>query len=134
MHAAVLLLLALPPAANASQPPRQPDRLPDAARSAGVAVGGLGPNEARAELRRQLAPVIESRIRIRVYHHRSRYAETRRLGQTVLYRQMVDAAFAQVARGEHVHVGVMRRIDGRRLSAKVRAIARPFYRPSRNAR
>ncbi|MEA2469660.1 MAG: hypothetical protein QOE38_659 [Thermoleophilaceae bacterium] len=110
------------------------ERLPDAARIAGVAVGGLGAGEARAELRRQLAPAVESRIKIRVFHHRSRYAETRRLGQVVLYGDMVDAAFEQIRRGEHVHVGLMRRIDSARLSAKVLAIARPFYRPSRNAR
>jgi hypothetical protein len=128
--AAALSLLVLTPRAFAAPV----ERLPDAAKIAGVAVGGLGPNEARAELRRQLAPVIESRIKIRVYHHRSRYAETRRLGQVVLYGDMVDAAFEQVRRGEHVHVRLMRRFDRGRLTAKVLAIAHPFYRPSRNAR
>jgi hypothetical protein len=128
------LMLALAPAAAGSPGGTPPDRLPDAARIAGVAVGGLGPNEARAELRRQLAPRIESRIRIRIYHHRSRYAETSRLGQKVLYADMVAAAFDQVRRGQHVHVRLMRQFDGARLSAKVKAIARPFYRGARNAR
>jgi hypothetical protein len=125
-----LLLLALPVPASAAPV----ERLPDAAKIAGVAVGGLGPNEAAKELRRQLAPHVESRIRIRIYHHRSRYAETRRLGQKVLYADMVAAAFDQVRRGRHVHVRLMRRFDGRRLSSKVRSIARPFYRQARNAR
>jgi hypothetical protein len=122
-------------AAPADTPGGTPvERLPDAAVIAGVAVGGLGPHEAVRELRRQLAPVLESRIRIRVYHHRSRYAGTRKLGQKVLYSAMVAAAFEQVRRGGHVHVRLMRRFDGSRLSTKVRAIARPFYRPARNAR
>jgi hypothetical protein len=127
---ALLAVLALAPPAAAA--PVQ--RLPDAAKIAGVAVGGLGPNEARAELRRQLAPVLESRIKIRVWHYRSRYAETRRLGQIVRYADMVDAAFAQAARGEPIHVRLLRRFDGKRLSAKVLSISRPFYHPSRNAR
>ncbi|MEA2426709.1 MAG: hypothetical protein QOF37_337 [Thermoleophilaceae bacterium] len=127
---ALLTVLALAPPAAAAPV----ERLPDAAKIAGVAVGGLGPNAARAELRRQLAPVYESRIKIRVWHHRSRYAETRRLGQVVRYADMVDAAFAQAARGQPIHVKLLRRFDGRRLSAKVMSIARPFYRPSRNAR
>jgi hypothetical protein len=122
-------------AAPADTPGGTPvERLPEAAVIAGVAVGGLGPHEAVKELRSQLAPQIESRIRIRVYRHRSRYAETRRLGQKVLYADMVASAFDQVRRGRHVHVRLMRHFDGRRLSAKVRAIARPFYRPARNAR
>jgi hypothetical protein len=132
------LWLALPttaPAAPADGGGGTPvERLPEAAKIAGVAVGGLGPNEARAELRRQLAPLVESRIRIRVWHHRSRYAETRKLGQVVLYADMVDTAFEQVRAGQHVHVKLMRRFDGARLSAKVRSIGRPFYRRSRNAR
>jgi hypothetical protein len=131
---ALLLMLPLAPAADGSPGGTPVERLPDAAVIAGVPVGGLGPNEARAELRRQLAPVVESRIKIRVYHHRSLYAATRRLGQKVLYGEMVASAFDQVRRGGHVHVRLKRHFDGRRLSAKVRAIARPFHRRARNAR
>ena len=124
-------MLALAPAAPGGTPV---ELLPDAAKIAGVAVGGLGPNEALEELKSQLAPTLESRIRIRLYHRRSRYAETRRLGQTVRYRAMVRKAFDQVRRGGHVHVRLMRQVHTKRLWAKVRAIARPFYRRARNAR
>jgi hypothetical protein len=130
----IVLVLVLSPGAGAAPAGTPVERLPAAARIAGVAVGGLGPGEARTELRRQLAPLYESRIRIRVFHHRSSYAETRRLGQTVRYADMVSAAFDQVRRGEHVHVQLLRHFDGGLLSAKVSALARPFYRPSRNAR
>jgi hypothetical protein len=127
-------MLVLAPEACASEGGTPVERLPDAAVIAGVAVGGLGPHEAARELRAQLSPRLESRIKIRVYHHRSRYAETRRLGQKVLYADMVSKAFRQVRAGRHVHVEVIRRFHTRWLWAKVRSIARPFYRPARNAR
>jgi lipoprotein-anchoring transpeptidase ErfK/SrfK len=98
-----------------------------------VAVGGLGPNEARAELRRQLAPVFESPVNVRFHGHRHIEVPTARLGQVMRYRDMVAAAYDQLARGAHVHVRLMRTIDGDRLSAATLAIARPFYRPVRNA-
>ncbi|MEA2421271.1 MAG: hypothetical protein QOF55_370 [Thermoleophilaceae bacterium] len=126
--ACLAALGALAPAAAAA--PAQ--RLPPGATIAGVAVGGLGPNGARAELRRQLAPVFESPIVVRI-HARHTSVPTAQLGQDVRYADMVAAAYAQLDRGDPVHVRMMRTFDAARLSATVSALGRPFYRPSRNA-
>jgi hypothetical protein len=127
--AASLLALAVVPASATAAP----ERLPPDAMIAGVAVGGLGPYGARVELQRQLAPVFESAINVRVHGHRRISLPTATLGQVIGYREMVDAAYAQFERGEPVHVRMMRTIDGTRLTAAVSALARPFYRPARNA-
>jgi hypothetical protein len=122
------LTLLAPPAYSASV-----ERLPQGVTIAGVAVGGLGPNEARAELRRQLAPVFESPINVRFHGRRHIAVPTHRLGQVVRYRDMVSAAYDQLARKVPVHVRMMRTIDGDRLTVAAFTIARPLYRPARNA-
>jgi hypothetical protein len=109
------------------------EKLPDDAVIAGVAVGGLGPYGARVEVRRQLGPVLESPIDVRI--RARRYSvPTRRLGLVVRYADMVAAAYAQAHRGEQVDVPLMRTIGRTRLRATVRALAPRFYRPSRSAR
>ena len=124
-----LVVLALvPPPASAA-----PERFPPAAKIAGVAVGGLGPYGARVELERQLGPVYESPITVRVRHRRFPLP-TARIGQKVLYIDMVHAAYAQLALGRPVRVKLMRRFDKRTLALAVARLGRPFYRPSRNAR
>jgi lipoprotein-anchoring transpeptidase ErfK/SrfK len=126
---ACLSLALLTPAAGAATP----ERLPEGATIAGVAVGGLGPYGARVELRRQLEPKFEQPIEARVHGRRTLLA-TARLGQVVHYGEMVDAAYEQLSRGELVHVRLVRTIDGDTLTAAVSALARPFYRSPRNAR
>jgi hypothetical protein len=128
---AACLGLALLPATAAGS---TRERLPPDASIAGVAVGGLGPHGARVELQRQLAPVFESPIRVRVYGHRHISVPTARLGQVIRYADMVDAAYAQFDRGDPVHVRMMRAISGTQLTAAVSALGRPFYRAPRNAR
>lgn len=109
------------------------ERLPEGSTIAGIAVGGLGPYGARAELRRQLDPVYASPIEVRIRKRRIS-VPTPRLGQNIRYDDMVDAAYEQFDRGEPVHVRMMRTIDGDALTAAVSSLARPFYRPARNAR
>ena len=121
-----LALLAAPPAGAA-------DRLPDAAKIAGVAVGGLGPYGARVELQRQLGPVYESPITVRIKQRHFKLT-TAKLGQKVLYLDMVHAAYEQFARGVPIHVRLMRRYDRAQLEGVVAALGRPFYRPTRSAR
>ena len=128
--ATIVLAAALAPAAYAAAPP---DRLPEGATIAGIAVGGLGPAGARAELRRQLAPLYENPIQVRIHGRRTELT-TQRLGQDVEYGAMVDDAFAQAARGGRVLVRLKRTIDGGKLTGAVRDVSRPFYRPTRNAR
>src|SRR4051794_31843557 len=118
------------PALAAAPPPAQ---LPEGATIAGIAVGGLGPAAARSELRRQLEPMYERPIQARIHGRRTTLA-TRRLGQRIRYGHMVADAFAQAERGGRVLVRLERTISGRRLSAVVSALARPFYRSPRNAR
>ncbi|MEA2125919.1 MAG: hypothetical protein QOI80_2701, partial [Solirubrobacteraceae bacterium] len=109
------------------------ERLPEGSTIAGIAVGGLGPNGARAELRRQLAPVYESPIEVRI-HGRRVSKRTAALGQDIRYDDMVAAAYEQFDRGDPVHVRMMRTIDGSLLTAAVSDLARPFRRTARNAR
>jgi hypothetical protein len=109
------------------------ERLPEGSTIAGIAVGGLGPNGARAELRRQLAPVYESPIEVRI-HGRRASKRTAVLGQDIRYDDMVAAAYEQFDRGDPVHVRMMRTIDGSLLTAAVSDLARPFRRTARNAR
>jgi hypothetical protein len=130
-RAALIAALALVLPASASA--QEPAVLPDDATIAGIAVGGLGPARARAELRRRLEPKYERAIEVRI-HGRRRTKPTRRLGQRVLYGAMVDSAFDLARRGEWVHVRLKRTIDGDRLTAAVSDLSRPFYRPARNAR
>ena len=106
--------------------------LPPDATIAGVAVGGLGPYAARVELQRQLRPRFEAPIEVRVGHRRVRVF-TDRLGQKVEYLRMVEAAFAQLARGQAVHVRLIRTIDSEELTAGTARVGRPFYRAPRNA-
>lgn len=96
----VLGALALVPAQQASA---SPDHFPPAAKIAGVAVGGLGPYGARVELERQLAPVYESPVTVRIRNRRFKLT-TSRLGQKVLYLDMVRAGYEQFQHGDPVHV------------------------------
>src|SRR4051794_12523261 len=125
---AIAFVLAVAPATAAPA-----ERLPDGATIAGVPVGGLGPYGARVELQNQLRPKFEAPITVAVKGHSVR-VPTADLGQRVEYLRMVDAAFAQLRRGDLVHVRLMRTIDGDALTARTATIARPYGRPARNAR
>src|SRR3954466_11108204 len=110
--ALLTLLMAWPGYSSAAT-----ERLPPAAKIAGVAVGGLGPYGARVELERQLRPTYESAVNVRFHGRRRIAVPTQRLGLEIHYREMVDAAYAQVARGLHIHVQLRRTVDRSRLRA-----------------
>src|SRR3954447_21273277 len=99
--------------------------LPEGTTIAGVPVGGLGPYGARVELQNQLRPKFEAPVTVAV-KRRSLSVPTAALGQRVEYLRMVDTAFAQLRRGDRVHVRLIRAIDGDALSARTAAIARPY--------
>jgi hypothetical protein len=126
--ACLALALLAPPAVAAT-----PERLPEGATIAGVAVGGLGPYGARVELRRQLEPEFERPVEVRI-HGRRTSVPTGRFGQVVHYGEMVDEAYRQFERGDLVHVRLIRTIDGDELAATVATLSAPFYRATRNAR
>jgi lipoprotein-anchoring transpeptidase ErfK/SrfK len=119
--------------AATAAPAQAADHLPDGATIAGVPVGGLGPYGARVALQDALRPTFETPIAVAV-KGRSVSVPTASLGQRVEYLKMVDAAFAQLSRGDLVHVRLIRTIDGDALTARTAAIARPYLRRARNAR
>src|SRR3954449_416392 len=125
---AIAFVLAVAPATAAPA-----ERLPDGATIAGVPVAGLGPYGARVELQNQLRPKFEAPITV-VVKGREQAVATAGLGQRVEYLRMVKAAFAQLDRGEPVHVRLIRTIDGDTLTARTAAIAKPYLRAPRNAR
>jgi lipoprotein-anchoring transpeptidase ErfK/SrfK len=56
------------------------------------------------------------------------------LGQTVDYSGMVSAAFKQAAGHHSVHVRLARSLDGKKLSAEVTKLGKPYYKAPRNSR
>src|SRR5215208_1800848 len=87
-----------------------PERLPDDATIAGVAVGGLGPIEAKRVVKDTLAPVYEKRpVAIRV-NHKDSLVMPSQAGFVIYYDWMVDRAFALAAAHKPVavplHLGV----------------------------
>jgi hypothetical protein len=114
-------------------PAQAADRLPEGATIAGVPVGGLGPYGARVELQNQLRPALETPIAVEIGGRRTS-VPTAALGQRLEYLRMVDTAFAQLRRGDPVHVRLARTISGAALTGRTTALARPFYRAPRDAR
>src|SRR3954468_16842147 len=110
MRSAIVLGLALALAATAA-PAQAAGHLPDGATIAGVPVGGLGPYGARVELQNQLRPKFEAPIEVAV-KGKAVSVPTAGLGQRVEYLRMVETAFAQLRRGDRVHVRLIRTIDG----------------------
>src|SRR3954468_8812139 len=110
MRSAIVLGLALALAATAA-PAQAAGHLPDGATIAGVPVGGLGPYGARVELQNQLRPAFETPIVARIKGSERR-GPTAKVGQRIEYLRMVKAAFAQLDRGQQVHVHLIRTIDG----------------------
>src|SRR3954449_11494530 len=125
---AIAFVLAVAPATAAPA-----ERLPEGATIAGVPVGGLGPYGARVELQNELRPMFEAPIAV-VVRGRSLTVTTDSLGQRVEYLRMVDSAFAQLKRGDRVHVRLIRTISSGALTARTASIARPYLRRARNAR
>lgn len=110
-----------------------PRRLPEGALVAGVPVGGLGPIDAERELRRVLAPRYGPGITVKAGRRRYGLAP-RRAGLDLGYDAMVRRAFELARRGRVVDVPLDLSVDGRRLSAAVRAAGRRLGRAPRNAR
>jgi hypothetical protein len=118
--------------AGADGPVPAPIKLPDDATIAGVPVGGLYRAATHAELERQLGARYERAVHVRI-KGRHRALPTRRLGQTIRYGQMLDAAFERARRGKPVDVTLIRTIGPHRLTARILQLARPWFRPARNA-
>jgi lipoprotein-anchoring transpeptidase ErfK/SrfK len=121
------LALALPAGAAT------PTTLPAGATIAGVDVSGLDSAGATAKAQAALAPVWERPVTVAIDTQTQQVASAD-LGQKVNYAGMVSDAFKEAARHHRVHIRLSRTIDGRKLSAEVAALGKPFYKAPRNSR
>lgn len=118
------------PAASAAAP----ERLPDDATIANIAVGGLGPIEAKRTVQDALAPVYEKRpVAIRV-NHKDTLVMPGEAGLVVYYDWMVDRAFKLAGAGKPalvpLHLGVKNAVR----DAAIASVAKKYYRAPRDAR
>jgi lipoprotein-anchoring transpeptidase ErfK/SrfK len=124
-----VLAIAVPSAAAAP-----PERLPDDATIAQVAVGGLGPVEAKRALRDSLGPVYETRpIAIRV-NHKDTLVTPGQSGLVIAYDWMVKRGFALAGAHKPVVVPLHLAVADAKLNAAVASVARPYYRAPRDAK
>jgi lipoprotein-anchoring transpeptidase ErfK/SrfK len=110
-----------------------PKTLPAGATIAGVEVSGLGSHDAAAKVKAAIAPVWERPVTVSI-EGQDRQVSSADLGQRVEYAGMVSDAFQQAARHHAVHVKLARTIDGRKLTAAVKALGKPYYHAPRNSR
>ena len=123
----LLAALALPGVAHGAV------KLPEGATVAGVDLGGVYRHAARVELERVLHEQYARPVTVRIRFHRIRM-KTGRLGQTIKYTRMLDRAFELARRGRlEIEVPLKRAISSAQLTRALNALARPRYRPARNA-
>jgi lipoprotein-anchoring transpeptidase ErfK/SrfK len=130
--AATIAMLAavMAPAASAAVP----ERLPDGATIANVAVGGLGPIEAGHMVRDTLAPVYEKRpIAIRV-KHKDTLVMPGEAGFVIFYDWMVDRAFRLAGAGKPVAVPLKLGVRNKERDAAIAKVAKQYYRAPRDAK
>jgi hypothetical protein len=126
--AGLFALAAAVPAAAAS-----PKTLPSGATIAGVDVSGLDAAGATAKAQAALAPVWERAITISIEGTDQQVASAD-LGQTVDYAGMVSDAFKEAAAHHRVHIRLSRTIDGKKLTAEIAKLGKPYYKAPRNSR
>jgi lipoprotein-anchoring transpeptidase ErfK/SrfK len=130
--AAVLATLAAVSAPAASG--AAPERLPDDATIAGIAVGGLGPGEAKRTVAGSLAPLYESRpIAIRV-KHKNTLVTPSKAGLVVYYDWMVTRAFALAGAHKPVAVPLHLGVKNATRDVAIASVAKRYYRAPRDAR
>jgi lipoprotein-anchoring transpeptidase ErfK/SrfK len=127
---ALIAALALAPAATGAAPP---ERLPDGATIATVAVGGLGPADAQRTLQDSLGPVYEKRpIAVRV-SHKDTLVMPADAGLVIAYDWMVKRAFVLAGANKPVAVPLHLAVADAKLNAAVASVAKGFYRAPRDA-
>ena len=130
--AATIAVLAavIAPAASAAAP----ERLPGDATIANIAVGGMGPIEAKRALQDTLAPVYEKRpVAIRV-NHKDTLVMPRDAGFVIFYDWMVDRAFRLAGAGKPVAVSLKLGVRNKERDAAIATVAKKYYRAPRDAR
>ncbi|HEX6715238.1 MAG TPA: L,D-transpeptidase family protein [Thermoleophilaceae bacterium] len=118
------------PAAHAAVP----ERLPGDATIANVAVGGLGPAEAKQVVENTLAPVYEKRpVAIRV-NHKDTLVMPGQAGFVIFYDWMVERAFRLAGAGKPVAVALKLGVQNKQRDAAIATVAKKYYRAPRDAR
>ena len=126
---AVLVAVAAPAASAAT-----PKTLPTDATIAGIAVGGLGPAEAKRTVQDSLAPLYEKRpIAIRV-NHKDTLVMPAEAGLVVYYDWMVSRAFALAGAGKPAIVPIHLGVKNATRNAAIASVAKNYYRAPRDAR
>ena len=111
-----------------------PERLPDGATIATVAVGGLGPIEAKRTLTASLAPVYEKRaIAIRA-NHKDTLVMPAQAGLVIYYDWMVKRAFALAGAQKPVTVPLHLGVKNAARDAAIASVGQQYYRAPRDAR
>jgi hypothetical protein len=111
-----------------------PTALPDGATIAGVDVSGLDSAGATAKVQAALQPQWERPVNV-VVGTQSRPVATTDLGQTIDYQGMVAGAFKEAARNHHtIRIKLAKTIDGKKLTAFITKLGKPFYKAPRNSR
>jgi lipoprotein-anchoring transpeptidase ErfK/SrfK len=124
------LAAVMAPAASATVP----ERLPDDATIANVAVGGLGPVEAKRVVQDTLAPVYEKRpVAIRV-NHKDTLVMPSEAGLVIFYDWMVDRAFRLAGAGKPAVVPLKLGVRNKERDAAIARVANMYYRAPRDAR
>ena len=117
----------------AAQAHAAPTTLPAGATIAGIDVSGLDSAGATSKIQAALAPVWERPVTVRV-GAADQQVSSADLGQTVEYADMVSQAFKEAARHHAVHIRFTRHIDGKKLTAAVGVLGKPFFKKPRNSR
>ena len=128
--AALVAIATAAPAASAAAP----QRLPDDAKIADVAVGGLAAEDATQALKDALEPIYTKRpIAIRANHHDSLVMPSQ-AGLVIYYDWMVKRAFALAGAHKPVAVPLHLGVKDKLRDAAIASVARRYYRAPRNAR
>jgi hypothetical protein len=110
-----------------------PSTLPSGSTIDGVDVSGLDSAAATAKVQGSLAPILEKPVTVRIGTADTQVATTA-LGQKIDYPGMVKQAFQAAAKHHTVHIHLARTIDGKKLTATLTKIGKPYYKAPRNSR
>jgi len=110
-----------------------PATLPAGSSIDGVDVSGLDSAGAVAKVQGALAPILEQPVTVRIRTLDQQVATTA-LGQTIDYAGMVRDAFAAAAKHHRVHISLARKINGKKLTATLTKLGKPYHRAPRNSR
>ncbi|HEY1594640.1 MAG TPA: L,D-transpeptidase family protein [Thermoleophilaceae bacterium] len=96
-------------------------------------MSGLDSAAATAKVQGSLAPVLERPVTVRIGTADTQVGSAD-LGQTIDYAGMVKQAFEAAAKHHAVRIHLSRTIDGKKLSATLTKLGKPYFTAPRNSR